>query len=339
MSKRKAPQAIEDLILSMAADQPSVTTGEIATAANVTRQAAHYHTKRMVSNGLLLREGAGRGAKYRLTSDLARTYPLEGLEEDVVWSELSGSVPTEQTSPEAVRIVAYAFNEMLNNAIDHSGGTSVLVRGWFEGPTLAFEIGDDGIGVFRSIRERLGLPDEWAALQELVKGKATTAPEAHSGEGIFFTSKAVDRFELEDPDLRWIVDNGRQDTALGESVRGKGTRVRFDISKRASRTLAEIFDPFTPEDDLAFSVSRVPIRLFEVGTGFVSRSEARRVAQRLEKFRRVELDFSGVEELGQAFADELFRVWASRHPEVRLEPTNMSPVVSRVVDRARGETA
>ena len=62
-------------------------------------------------------------------------------------------------------------------------------------------------------------------------------------------------------------------------------------------------------------------------------------AHRLERFRRVELDFSGVDELGQAFADELFRVWPSRHPEVRLEPTNMSPVVARVVDRARAERA
>jgi anti-sigma regulatory factor (Ser/Thr protein kinase) len=339
MSKRKEATPVEHLILRMAADHPFVTTGEIAAAARVTRQAAHYHAKRMVANGLLTREGAGRGSRYLLASDLARAYRLEGLEEHVVWSELEGSIPTEQTSSEAVRIATYAFTEMLNNAIDHSGGTSVLVRAWFEGAELGFEVGDDGVGAFRSIRERMDLPDEWAALQELVKGKATTAPEAHSGEGIFFTSKAVDRFELEDPSLRWIVDNGRRDQAVGESARGKGTRVRFDISKRTGRTLAEVFDAFAPEDEQGFSTSRVPIRLFEIGTGFVSRSEARRVAHRLERFRRVELDFSGVDELGQGFADELFRVWPSRHPEVRLEPTNMSAVVARVVDRARAERA
>jgi hypothetical protein len=85
------------------------------------------------------------------------------------------------------------------------------------------------------------------------------------------------------------------------------------------------------------SVQRGPTALLrflprEGDTGSIRHLQANRA-------RRVELDFSGVDELGRAFADELFRVWPSRHPEVRLEPTNMSPVVARVVDRARTERA
>lgn len=338
MSKRKDAddrEAIPELILRMAAGRPSVTTGEIARAAQVSRQAAHYHVKRMVASGQLLRQGAGRGARYRLASDLARTYALEGLEEDRVWSEISDLIPSGGLTHESLRILTYAFNEMLNNAIEHSRGHRVLVRGWIGGPSVAFEIDDDGIGAFHSIRDRMGLPDAWAALQELAKGKATTAPDAHSGEGIFFTSKASDLFELEDPALRWTVDNVRVDQGYGESTRRQGTRVRVEISKRSTRSLPEVFDEFAPAEDMEFSVSRVPIRLFESGAGFVSRSEARRLASRLETFRRVELDFQGLDEIGQAFADELFRVWASRHPDVRLEPRNMSPVVARVIDRAR----
>lgn len=338
MSKGKAlsnDESIPELVLRMAADRPFVTTGDIARAAQVSRQAAHYHVKRMVASGQLLRKGAGRGARYRLASDLVRIYAIEGLEEDRVWSEMSDLVPSGELTHEALRIVTYAFNEMLNNAIEHSHGQRVLLRGWISGPSVAFEVDDDGIGVFHSIRDRMGLPDAWAALQELVKGKATTAPEAHSGEGIFFTSKAVDLFELEDPALRWTVDNVRVDQGYGGSTRPQGTRVRFEISKLSTRSLAEVFDEFAPAEDMEFSVSRVPIRLFESGAGFVSRSEARRLASRLETFRRVELDFQGVDDIGQAFADELFRVWAARHPDVRLEPKNMSPIVARVVDRAR----
>jgi hypothetical protein len=334
MTKGKGTR-VPDVIRALAADAAWVTTGDIARAAGITRQAAHYHVRRMTESGHLERQGAGRGARYRLTSDIARTYPLEGQEEHRLWAEISDATPELATlRPNVQRIVTHSFNEMMNNAIEHSEGSVVEVRGWVTGPVVAFELADDGIGVFRGIRDRMGLPDEWAALQELVKGKATTAPAGHSGEGIFFTSKAVDLFELEDPSMKWLVDNPRDDQAVGESVRDQGTRVRFDISKDSDRSLAELYDHFAPIEDLEFTISRVPVELFQLGVAFVSRSEARRVAARLERFRRVELDFAHVEQIGQAFADELFRVWASRHPDVELVPIKMAPVIERVVLRA-----
>ena len=46
------------------------------------------------------------------------------------------------------------------------------------------------------------------------------------------------------------------------------------------------------------------------------------------------LDFGGVSEIGQAFADELFRVFANAHPDVQLAPVNMTDAVSNMVRRA-----
>ena len=54
----------------------------------------------------------------------------------------------------------------------------------------------------------------------------------------------------------------------------------------------------------------------------------------MERFREIVLDFSGIDEVGLASVDELFRVWAGEHPETRLVPINMSPVVDRDVRRA-----
>jgi hypothetical protein len=34
----------------------------------------------------------------------------------------------------------------------------------------------------------------------------------------------------------------------------------------------------------------------------------------------VELDFEGIEGVGQGFVDELFRVWQNNHPQTRLVP-------------------
>ena len=70
------------------------------------------------------------------------------------------------------------------------------------------------------------------------------------------------------------------------------------------------------------------------GEKLVSRSQAKRVAHRFERFKRVELDFSGIEEIGQAFADEMFRVFATAHPGIRITPINTSPVVAQMIRRA-----
>jgi hypothetical protein len=47
------------------------------------------------------------------------------------------------------------------------------------------------------------------------------------------------------------------------------------------------------------------------------------------------LDFSGVDEIGQGFADEIFRVWARAHPDITLEAVAMSVPVAFLVKRAR----
>jgi len=85
----------------------------------------------------------------------------------------------------------------------------------------------------------------------------------------------------------------------------------------------------------AGSKIRISVRLFRIGVRFISRSEAKRVLQGLEKFREVVLDFSRVEDVGQGFADEVFRVWAREHPAVRITPVSMSPAVEFMVERAR----
>ena len=97
--------------------------------------------------------------------------------------------------PDNVKAIwAYGFSEMLNNAIDHSSGTGVFIQ--FERTAVNTEITicDDGEGIFKKIQRELQLNDERHAVLELVKGKLTTDPERHSGEGIFFTSRMFDEF-------------------------------------------------------------------------------------------------------------------------------------------------
>lgn len=325
------PWLVHDLL----DQQAEVSIGDVLERSGLTRQAIQYHLKKMVESGELEPIGAGRGRRYRRPLLFEARLEVKGLQEDQVWKQVRASVPDlERLNRYADRIANYAFTEMLNNAIDHSGSENVRVTVGPRGERFAFVIADQGVGAFEHVRRQADLEDHPAAIQEISKGKMTTDPKHHTGQGIFFTSKAVDLFSIASNGWRWFVDNTRTDQTIGESEIKRGTVVGFEVDPNTERNLTAIFDEYTDDETLAFDKSRTAVRLFEFDVTFVSRSEAKRLARNLERFREVIVDFRGVEEVGQGFADELFRVWAGDYPETDLVPVNMNRAVKLIVDRA-----
>jgi hypothetical protein len=79
------------------------------------------------------------------------------------------------------------------------------------------------------------------------------------------------------------------------------------------------------------------VRLARLGTeNLLSRSQAKRVLAGVERFKLVELDFEGVPEIGQAFADEVFRVFAAAHPSIELRYLHAGPGVLPMIRRVSG---
>ncbi len=255
---------------------------------------------------------------------------LAGLAEDQVWRELGPQLRLD-AHPRALAVTQYVFTEMLNNAIDHSDGSRAWVRTWSSDTALVIEISDNGVGAFQRLVDAKDLPNVYAAVQELTKGKQTTAPDRHSGGGIFFSSKAVDLFSLAANGIIWTVDNLRADHAVGTSATVTGTVVRLEINPSTELDLGSLFRKFT--EDSRFTRTRPVVKLFSLGVQFVSRSEAKRLLAGLAQFTEVEVDFTGVESVGQGFVDELFRVWAQAHPQITLTPTNMNDAVEFMVTR------
>jgi anti-sigma regulatory factor (Ser/Thr protein kinase) len=257
---------------------------------------------------------------------------LLGLAEDIVWRRVREDLGLDAAS-RAGRIMSYAFTEMLNNAIDHSDSETVSIRWWASPDQWNFEIRDFGVGVFPKLRLGLHLASDFEAVQELSKGKRTTDQSRHTGEGIFFTSKAVDVFRLTSSGVRWTVDNLRHDVALGLVDETSGTSVVCQIDPQTERNLPDIFRQFTNADS-AFTKTRPVVKLFQIGTAFVSRSEARRLLDGLDAdFEIVEVDFTGVSDVGQGFVDELLRVWPQDHPGKTVIPTNMNSAVEFMIQR------
>lgn len=256
---------------------------------------------------------------------------LLGLSEDIVWRRIREDLRIDPDTP-AGRIMGYAFTEMLNNAIDHSDSDTVSIMWWTSSDQWIFEIRDYGVGAYPKLRTGLKLASDFEAVQELSKGKRTTDRAHHTGEGIFFTSKAVDVFRLTSSGVRWTVDNLRHDVALGIVDQATGTSVVCQIDPQTERDLTAIFHEFT--NDFAFTRTRPVVKLFEIGTSFVSRSEARRLLDGLDvDFETVEVDFTGVSDVGQGFVDELLRVWPQSHPGKAVIPTNMNPAIEFMVER------
>lgn len=262
-----------------------------------------------------------------------RELTLLGLAEDEVWQRIKKDLDI-PSDTKAGRILVYAFTEMLNNAIDHSDSERVVISVWIMEAQWCFRIQDFGVGAFAKLASGLGLGSEFESIQELSKGKRTTSPELHTGEGIFFTSKMVDFFRLTSSGVRWTVDNIRHDVALGVVPGKDGTTVECQVDPRTERTPAEIFRQFS--EDHEFVRTRPVVKLFEIGTPFVSRSEARRLLDGLaEDFEVVEVDFAGLTDVGQGFVDELLRVWPSTHPGKAVIPINMNEAVEFMVNRVK----
>lgn len=301
----------------------------------ISRQAVNRYLRQLVRDGSVIGTGGTRGRRYRLVQvEDNRTFLLSGLAEHDVWEEFVR--PYFSSLPETVRsICQYGVTEMVNNAIDHSNGSQVRLLLIMNPVRVQINVYDDGVGIFKKVKEAFALERESDVMLELSKGKLTTDPSRHSGEGIFFTSRVFDQYSLYSGSLLFFhfPDNDDWLFERGEAI--TGTWVTMEIDPASTRTLTEVFDRFSAPDQYHFDVTHVPVKLAQLGEdSLVSRSQAKRLLSRFEKFSRVVLNFAGVESIGQAFADEIFRVFRGAHPEVTINWVNANDDVVRMITRA-----
>lgn len=338
---RGQSESVRAFIIREVAAHPHDIARLIAERFSISRQAANRHLRLLVDERALRATGVTKNRAYQLrqTDVWRRVYQLNSdLHEDIVWRQ--DVLPALGPMPANVlRIWQHAFTEMFNNAIDHSEGKSVAVALTRSAADSEMVITDDGVGIFHKIQSRLGLLDERHALLELSKGKLTTDPDRHSGEGIFFTSRMFDEFQILSGGVYFSHKlDSEHDWLLEREKFQSGTAVFMRLSSHTTRTAKKVFDKFAFGDDFSFSKTVVPVRLARYGDeNLVSRSQARRMLARVEKFRVVMLDFGGVNDVGQAFADEVFRVFAKAHPGIEIVPINASSAVKRMVQRVTAE--
>jgi len=295
---------------------------------------------RLISKGEIHKQGKTRAAKYYFGKTTKEVDHLElvrerrDLSESVVFEEVRKRMQLDdKLNKNCLTIFDYAFTEMLNNAIDHSQSKKVWINVEIDHADVTFVIKDLGIGAIENIKQSFEIKDDFLALEHLFKGKQTTAKEGHSGQGIFFTSKAVDTYKIAASKMEFTIDNKTADEFLKTIRQRKGTTVTCKIKKNTRRKIKDVFDKYTG-NDYEFNQNIVKINLSKYER-LMSRSEAKRLLLGLDDYAVLDFNFQNVGEVGQGFCDEIFRVYANRYPGKVLSYHQASDVVRYMIERAR----
>ena len=336
---------IKDLILKHLKKHQEVKITEIVKKTGFSRAYIHRFFKELQDEGKIILVGRTNRARYVLATpknilaskslSLKRILVNKNLLEDAVLRDIKRETAIfDKLRKNVADILDYAFTEMLNNAIEHSRSKKILIQIEKADKLIKFKVNDWGVGIYNDIKRKFRLKNIFEAIELLLKGKQTTVPETHTGEGIFFTSKVADKLIIESSGKKLIFDNKIDDVFVRDIKKFKGTKVTFEILTTAQRELSAIFKEYTNENFI-FDKTKVTVKLFELGgQSYISRSQARRLLFGLEKFQRVILDFKKVETIGQAFADEVFRVWQKKHPEIKIDYINCHENIEFMIKRA-----
>lgn len=288
----------------------------------------HRHINELVQAGIILRTKRGE-------------YELVKHEYSYILKRSSGDLDSDTIAynkcllehiknfPDNVRdIWAYAFSEMVNNVMDHSFAEilDVLVtQDYLDTQVILI---DNGIGIFEKIKEYFKLPSLDDAIQELFKGKLTTDEQNHSGEGIFFTSKLMDLFFIVSGGKVFTSNRYDSNTVFDLPEVTEGTGVLMRLSNFSHKHSREVFDLYSDSDG-GFTKTHIPLKnMFDSSP--VSRSQAKRVCNRLNAFQEVEFDFDGISWMGQGFAHQIFVVFQNEHPDMKLIPVRMNEDVEKM---------
>ncbi|MER2493800.1 STAS-like domain-containing protein [Catenovulum sediminis] len=331
--------SVERQVLDLVNKRVPHLTRVAAAMLGVSRQAINKLVNKLINADYIKAEGQTRARKYSLGKNRVyfNSYKLDKknkLDEHVIWEDFEHVFDT--LKPNVHEICFYGFTEIVNNAIDHSDGTELRVCASLSEGVVDLMVHDDGEGIFKRIARLRNLSSEKESILELSKGKLTTDPDNHTGEGIYFTSRVFDNFYIYSSGHLFDHNKERDiDFLLEHNHDVEGTIVEMQIDANSKTSQQDVFDAFAPADEFSFSKTVVPVRLAIQGKeNLVSRSQAKRVLSRLDRFKTVILDFEGVENIGQAFADEIFRIFVKKHPEVTILHTNTNDNVLKWIKRA-----
>ena len=331
-------QSIKHYILEkIDQDTPSISK-TVADTFSINPSTIHSYINELVKDNVIVKVKRGQ---YELVNK-EYSYLLKrengDLDDDTYAFDICLKEHIEGFENNVQDIWSYTFSEMINNVMDHSLADSVKITISQNFLATCVMIEDNGIGIFQKIKDYFKLSSIEDSICELFKGKLTTDTKNHSGEGIFFSYKLMDDFLIISSSKIFTTNKYDEGKILSLVLENqKGTCVFMELSNFSHKTAKEIFDAYSNVDG-GFVKTKIPLKnIFD--TSPVSRSQAKRICNRLDKFKEVIVDFDEIEWLGQGFAHQLFVVFANSHPGIILTPINMNEDVTKMYNHVKNTNA
>lgn len=331
-------QSIKHYILEkIDQDTPSISK-TVADTFSINPSTIHSYINELVKDNVIVKVKRGQ---YELVNK-EYSYLLKrengDLDDDTYAFDICLKEHIEGFENNVQDIWSYTFSEMINNVMDHSLADSVKITISQNFLATCVMIEDNGIGIFQKIKDYFKLSSIEDAICELFKGKLTTDTKNHSGEGIFFSSKLMDDFLIISSSKIFTTNKYDEGKILSLVLENqKGTCVFMELSNFSHKTAKEIFDAYSNVNG-GFVKTKIPLKnIFD--TSPVSRSQAKRICNRLDKFKEVIVDFDEIGWLGQGFAHQLFVVFANSHPGIILTPINMNEDVTKMYNHVKNTNA
>lgn len=319
-------QTVRLYILDKISSGSSNLSRTVAEALGISTNTVHSYLNELLADGIIEKKARGKYELVKTASSYTFKRSLGELESDTLAYDVCLRDKLRDLPENVKHIWSYTLSEMVNNVIDHSNAERMEIGVTQSYLKTSVSIIDNGIGIFEKIKQHFSLPSLDEAICELFKGKLTTDKANHSGEGIFFSSKMMDSFFILSGGKIFTTSKYETDHILDLEEPFLGTCVYMSLSNFTARTAREVFDLYANAEG-AFTTTRIPLRsIFDSVP--VSRSQAKRICNRLESFQEVIFDFEGVSWMGQGFAHQLFVVFANSHPELSLVAVNMSEGVA-----------
>ncbi len=328
---------IQTYLLQQIPKHPTDIVKTTMQAFGVSRTTVLRHLQQLIKASLVIKTGATKQTSYALKEALTQrfSFPInKKTDEYLIYDQHLAQLIDRSCNPIAKDILEYSLTEMLNNCKDHSHGSRIDLSIEVTHATIKVCIEDNGVGVFSSLQPVVGSNDIREVLLQLSKGKLTSDTANHSGEGIFFTSRACDSFTILANGYCFCRDNRHNDWSLQKSEHKKGSTILLEVDRGSSKSLVDLFKLYQSKDDLQFSKTEVIIELAkDYGQRMISRSQAQRVTRNLESFSDVTLDFKNVTAIGQGFVDQIFRVYQNQHSDLTLRVINANDDVTFMIQR------
>lgn len=326
---------IKDFIIKNLSNHEQDIVKIVGEKFGVTKTTVHRHINSLIKEGKLVKSGNTKNIRYYLQGiyERVKDYSLaKPISEDEIFTRDFSDI-FKSLKPNVYKVCSFGVTEMLNNAIDHSQGSIVSLSTRYSKPYLSIVVKDDGLGAFKKICNYLHIPDIREGILHLSKGKITSDPRNHSGQGIFFTSRMFDEFSISANGFTYTRFNIQNDWSLVSSNNVKGTEVQMIMNIESGINIANIFQKYQG-DDFGFDRTEIMVNLAKYNEeNLMSRSQAKRILIDLDKFSIITLDFRHISFVGQGFVDEIFRVFKNAHPHIEIQYINTNSDVQFMIER------